>query len=123
ADREGPLAVIGAALPGDERLAVAFARAPGAARFSRHEDDLLGLAAPLLDGVAASVEGRSVDALGPRELEVAELAARGLGDREIARTLKIGFATVRTHFQRAFAKLGVSSRTELARIALAAIVS
>jgi len=57
-------------------------------------------------------------ALSPRELAVAELVARGLGDREVARALGIGFASVRTYLDRAFEKLGVSSRIELARLAL-----
>jgi DNA-binding NarL/FixJ family response regulator len=49
-----------------------------------------------------------------RELEVATLAARGLSSREIAETLVVSTRTVENHLQRAYEKLGVSGRTELA---------
>lgn len=49
-----------------------------------------------------------------REAAVASLAARGLSDKEIARRLGIGFTTVRSHLESAFAKLGVRNRTGLA---------
>jgi len=49
-----------------------------------------------------------------REAEVAALAWQGRGDKEIARTLQIGFTTVRTHLGGAFRKLGCERRTELA---------
>ena len=49
--------------------------------------------------------------LTPRELEVLRLVADGSSDREIAKALFIGPATVRTHLANAFAKLEVGSRT------------
>ncbi|WP_257168064.1 helix-turn-helix transcriptional regulator [Bradyrhizobium sp. SRS-191] len=54
--------------------------------------------------------------LSPREAAVAELAANGLSDKEIARNLNVSFATVRAHLDKAFAKLGVRNRTQLARL-------
>ncbi len=48
--------------------------------------------------------------LSARELEVIELAAAGLSGREIAATLVISSATVKTHFENLYAKLGVSDR-------------
>jgi DNA-binding CsgD family transcriptional regulator len=50
-----------------------------------------------------------------REREVAELAATGLSAREIGARLFIGERTVEGHLARAYARLGVRSRVELAR--------
>ena len=47
-----------------------------------------------------------------RELEVLELAARGLSNREIGETLFVSENTVKTHCSRAFDKLGARRRTE-----------
>jgi ATP/maltotriose-dependent transcriptional regulator MalT len=49
--------------------------------------------------------------LSAREVEVLGLAARGATNAEIGRRLFISAATVKTHLERAFGKLGVSSRT------------
>ena len=46
---------------------------------------------------------------------VAELAARGLRNKQIASTLHLSVKTVETHLSRVYQKLGVSSRVELAR--------
>ncbi|PLP57966.1 LuxR family transcriptional regulator [Mesorhizobium loti] len=54
------------------------------------------------------------DDLTPRERDVAVLVARGCTDRDIARLLGIGFATVRTHLSRAMEKRGCANRAELA---------
>ena len=42
------------------------------------------------------------------------LVAQGLSNPEIAERLLMGRATVKTHLEHIFAKLGVSSRAELA---------
>jgi DNA-binding NarL/FixJ family response regulator len=49
-----------------------------------------------------------------REEEVAGLAARGLTSKDIAERLFLSVRTVDNHLQRAYTKLGVSSRRELA---------
>jgi len=49
--------------------------------------------------------------LSPRELDVLRLVADGHSDREVAETLFVGPATVRTHLTSIFGKLGVGSRT------------
>jgi DNA-binding CsgD family transcriptional regulator len=57
------------------------------------------------------------DALTKREREVARLAATGRSARDIADELFIGERTVETHLSNAYAKLGVSSKLELVRVA------
>lgn len=54
----------------------------------------------------------------PRELEVLALAARGLSGRQIAARLAISSATVRTHFEHLYPKLGVSDRAAAVATAL-----
>lgn len=51
----------------------------------------------------------------PRELEVLQLVARGLSNREIGETLFVSESTVKTHCSRAFDKLGARRRTEAVR--------
>jgi len=57
------------------------------------------------------------DSLTPTELQVVELAAQGFTNPEIGRRLFIGAGTVKTHLSHVFAKLNVTSRTELAAAA------
>lgn len=52
-----------------------------------------------------------VMALTPRERELLQLAAEGVSGPDIADALTISAATVKTHFQNIYAKLGVSDRT------------
>jgi DNA-binding CsgD family transcriptional regulator len=57
---------------------------------------------------------RGSDALTPSERRVAELAARGMTNREVADELFVTPKTVEAHLTQAFRKLEVSSRAELA---------
>ena len=50
-----------------------------------------------------------------REREVAMLVAEGLTNPQIAERLVISLETVKNHVSSAFAKLGVTTRVELAR--------
>ena len=54
------------------------------------------------------------EALGitPRELEILELIAQGLSNREIAEKLFVSENTVKTHSSRVFDKLGAKRRTQ-----------
>ena len=52
-------------------------------------------------------------ALTDREREVAELAARGLTNREIADRLYVSVRTITTHLYRVYAKLGINERDQL----------
>jgi DNA-binding CsgD family transcriptional regulator len=64
----------------------------------------------------ARVGGRErIEGLSPSERRVAELAAEGQTNREIAATLFLGERTVASHLTHVYAKLGIRSRTELAR--------
>ena len=56
----------------------------------------------------------AADQLTERELEIATLAARGRTSREIAMQLSISVRTVDNQLQRAYTKLGISGRRELA---------
>jgi DNA-binding NarL/FixJ family response regulator len=50
--------------------------------------------------------------LTPRELEVLKLVARGLSNRQIAETLFLTDATVKTHLAHVYSKLGVRDRVQ-----------
>ncbi|WP_157254744.1 response regulator [Nonomuraea typhae] len=50
-------------------------------------------------------------ALTAREIEILELLARGAGNREIAKALFVTEATVKTHLNHVYGKLGVDTRT------------
>jgi NarL family two-component system response regulator LiaR len=54
------------------------------------------------------------EALTERETDVLKLIARGMANRQIARSLYIGEKTVKTHVSHILLKLGVNSRTQAA---------
>ena len=62
-----------------------------------------------------SADGRGVDGLTPAERRVADLVAEGRTNAEVAATLFLAERTVASHLTHVYAKLGVRSRTELAR--------
>ena len=59
-----------------------------------------------------------VDSLGitPRELEVLELIAAGLSNKEIAERVYVSENTVKTHSSRVFDKLGARRRTQAVQL-------
>jgi len=57
---------------------------------------------------------RAIDALTPREKQIAFLAAQGLTNRQIGAEAGLSINTVSNHLKRVYVKLGVQSRTELA---------
>jgi len=54
-----------------------------------------------------------IESLTPAERQVADLAAAGHGNREIAQRLYVTRRTVETHLTHVFAKLGISGRAQL----------
>ncbi|MEA2420467.1 MAG: hypothetical protein QOE60_2673 [Thermoleophilaceae bacterium] len=67
------------------------------------------------DSATGPVEPPSVT---PRELEVLNLASHGLTSAEIARALVVAPATVKTHLENVYPKLGVSDRVAAVAAAL-----
>src|SRR6266446_172234 len=67
--------------------------------------------------VAAEPEANGWAALTTSELTVARLVAEGLTNREVAERLFVSPHTVSSHLRHVFAKLGITSRVELARVA------
>jgi DNA-binding CsgD family transcriptional regulator len=67
--------------------------------------------------VAAEPATDGWEALTTSELTVARLVAEGLTNREVAERLYVSPHTVNSHLRHVFAKLGINSRVELARLA------
>jgi DNA-binding CsgD family transcriptional regulator len=59
-----------------------------------------------------------LEELSPQELQVARIAGRGHNNVEVAAALFVSRKTVEAHLTRVYRKLGIRSRTELARILL-----
>lgn len=62
--------------------------------------------------------GGETEALTNREVEILRLVARGLSNQDIAASIHIAEATVRTHVSHILAKLNLSNRVEAALYAL-----
>jgi DNA-binding NarL/FixJ family response regulator len=70
-------------------------------------------------GAPGTTGSREADDLTPREAEVLRLIAAGQSNREIARSLFVSEATVKTHVNRIFAKTGSRDRAQAIRYAYA----
>ncbi|MFW6097721.1 MAG: response regulator transcription factor, partial [Chloroflexota bacterium] len=65
----------------------------------------------------------AVEALSERELEVLQLVAEGLSNKEIAERLTVTVGTVKKHLNNIFGKLQVKSRTQaVARARMQALI-
>jgi DNA-binding CsgD family transcriptional regulator len=69
--------------------------------------------------MAAGTSPNGLSELSPQELQVARIAARGQSNVEVAAALFVSRKTVEAHLTRVYRKLGIRSRTELARTLLA----
>jgi len=95
-------------------------KAPARASLEQALDIFRGLGASLwvsqAEGELSRIGGRasSRDELTPTERQVAELAAEGKTNREVAAALFMSANTVSANLKRVYRKLGLRSRTELA---------
>jgi DNA-binding NarL/FixJ family response regulator len=69
------------------------------------------LAPAVATRLVRSMRAPASEALTAREVEVLELVARGASNADVAATLFLSEATVKTHLLHVFAKLGVDDRT------------
>ena len=88
--------------------------APGVRIRERIVDRIVEIAVPTVptSNFAAADTVRERLGITRRELEILNLVARGLSNREIGETLFVSENTVKTHCSRAFDKLGARRRTE-----------
>jgi DNA-binding NarL/FixJ family response regulator len=102
--------------------AIVLARPAPREPFTRDDASALRRTQPLIEhAYLCAIEPRGESAraalqrcgLTARETDVAELVGRGATNSEIARSLHVSEATVKTHLLRTFAKVGVRSRTQL----------
>jgi DNA-binding CsgD family transcriptional regulator len=87
-----------------------FERGPGR-NFSERDRAMLSLVRPHLTKLRDRWERRPrAPSLTDRELDILALVAQGLMNRQVARHLFISSATVRTHLENVYDKLGVRTR-------------
>ncbi|GIJ45648.1 LuxR family transcriptional regulator [Virgisporangium aliadipatigenens] len=117
---ELPKPVLGTAHVGAARVLLAAGRAAEARQHVARAAELLarwgGWRVAALDELRAGGAAPVLDALTPRELEVARLVAAGLTNAELARRLFISPRTAAVHVSNILSKLEISSRTEVARL-------
>ena len=86
-----------------------MARRPGALAVARRAHEELEATGEKLRPLLAG----GVESLTPSERRVAEMAAEGHPNREIAQSLFLSVKTVETHLSSAYRKLDIRSRREL----------
>ncbi|HSR92947.1 MAG TPA: response regulator transcription factor [Gemmatimonadales bacterium] len=87
-------------------------------KLTRHKETVL-VKEVMVPAPASFVrDERKLEALGitPRELEILELIAQGLSNKEIAARVFVSENTVKTHSSRVFDKLGARRRTQAVQL-------
>lgn len=74
------------------------------------------LISPLMRDIATNLDEQIVDPLTDRELQVLQLLAQGLANKQIASQLGISEHTVKFHVSGIYTKLGATNRTEAVRL-------
>jgi DNA-binding NarL/FixJ family response regulator len=125
-----PLLLIGDDLAAVTHASTARGRALGLLRAQADDAQLQAAASALALGLSvrdsaqhghtwpATAEAETLEPLTPRELEVLELLAKGLGNRDIATALGISGHTAKFHVAQILDKTGTATRTEAVRQAL-----
>ncbi len=98
------------------RVALEEFRACGAVRYEKEAGRQLRRLGRRTPAAPATVSDDAPLPLSEREWQVAELVAAGRTNRQIAAQLLLSDKTIETHLTRIFARLGISSRTLLARM-------
>jgi DNA-binding CsgD family transcriptional regulator len=87
-------------------------------KLTRHKETVVVKEVPVAVGAPFQLNQKKLDELGltPRELEILQLIADGLSNREIAEKLFVSENTVKTHSSRLFDKLSARRRTQAVQI-------
>jgi len=83
-------------------------------KLTRRQDNIVVREVPVPAGAPFIPDQKKREELSitPRELEILELIAQGMSNREIAEKLFVSENTVKTHSSRVFDKLGARRRTQ-----------
>jgi NarL family two-component system response regulator LiaR len=87
-------------------------------KLTRRQETIVIKEVQVLVAVPFAPDQKKREGLGitPRELEILELIARGMSNREIAEKLFVSANTVKTHSSRVFDKLGAKRRTQAVQL-------
>ena len=87
-------------------------------KFTRTPQKVVVREVPAPPGMPFTPDNKKREDLGitPRELDILELIAKGLSNREIAEKLFVSENTVKTHSSRVLGKLGAKRRTQAVQL-------
>ena len=87
-------------------------------KLTRHKETVVVKEVPVAVADRFQLNQKKLDELGvtPRELEILQLIADGLSNREIAEKLFVSENTIKTHSSRLFDKLSARRRTQAVQI-------
>jgi len=87
-------------------------------KLTRHTETVVVREVMVAAPVSFVRDQRKLESLGitPRELEILELIASGLSNKEIAARVSVSENTVKTHSSRVFDKLGARRRTQAVQL-------